>query len=132
MRQKLTLFLLGMLLLGAMVALSGFSPSVYAATVQSQNAIAHLNSAQPLACPVLSLGDGGSAVSVLQEKLNYFYQSSDPRWFRNSPDDFKPPLEVDGSFGSLTRNAVIDYQSWNGLQVDGIVGSQTWGSLGGC
>lgn len=38
-------------------------------------------------------------------------------------------LAVDGSFGSLTRNAVISYQKANYLKVDGIVGSQTWRSL---
>lgn len=38
-------------------------------------------------------------------------------------------LETDGSFGPATRAAVRDYQSKNNLQVDGIVGEQTWASL---
>ena len=38
-------------------------------------------------------------------------------------------LAVDGSFGSKTLAAVKDYQSKNGLTVDGIVGTNTWGAL---
>lgn len=38
-------------------------------------------------------------------------------------------LAVDGIFGSQTQSAVQDYQSKNGLTVDGIVGTNTWGSL---
>ena len=40
-------------------------------------------------------------------------------------------LEVDGVFGKKTEAAVKDYQANNGLDVDGIVGEQTWGSLTG-
>lgn len=38
-------------------------------------------------------------------------------------------LDVDGIFGSNTKNAVKQYQAANGLQADGIVGDQTWGAL---
>lgn len=38
-------------------------------------------------------------------------------------------LSVDGIFGSKTQAAVKDYQGKNSLQVDGIVGANTWGSL---
>lgn len=37
---------------------------------------------------------------------------------------------VDGSFGRLTESAVIGWQSLHGLVADGIVGRQTWRSLG--
>ena len=40
-------------------------------------------------------------------------------------------LDVDGQFGSKTQSAVRDYQKKNGLTVDGIVGTNTWGSLTG-
>ncbi|MFC0673627.1 C40 family peptidase [Brachybacterium hainanense] len=40
-------------------------------------------------------------------------------------------LEVDGKFGPRTNDAVLDYQSENGLQVDGRVGPETRGSLSG-
>lgn len=40
-------------------------------------------------------------------------------------------LDVDGIYGSKTRDAVTRYQQSNGLGVDGIVGSETWGKLFG-
>ena len=36
---------------------------------------------------------------------------------------------VDGSFGAATENAVKAYQNYNGLEVDGSVGSATWSKL---
>ena len=38
-------------------------------------------------------------------------------------------LKVDGIYGPLTAAAVSQYQTSNSLKVDGITGSQTWGSL---
>lgn len=38
-------------------------------------------------------------------------------------------LDEDGAFGDLTEAAVRDYQSKNNLDVDGVVGDKTWGSL---
>ena len=61
----------------------------------------------------VSYGSTGSSVSALQEKLN-----------ANGYD-----LEVDGQFGPATQKAVKDYQKKKGLQVDGIAGQETWGSL---
>ncbi len=37
--------------------------------------------------------------------------------------------EIDGIFGSNTRNAVIQFQSQNNLSQDGIVGFRTWSAL---
>ena len=39
-------------------------------------------------------------------------------------------LSVDGDFGTNTYNATIDYQTKNGLGVDGIVGAKTWAKAG--
>lgn len=39
-------------------------------------------------------------------------------------------LTVDGDFGDKTYNATIDYQTKNGLTVDGIVGKNTWTKAG--
>lgn len=38
-------------------------------------------------------------------------------------------LAEDGDFGPATKNAVQDYQHRHGLQVDGVVGPQTWARL---
>jgi peptidoglycan hydrolase-like protein with peptidoglycan-binding domain len=43
-----------------------------------------------------------------------------------------PYLTIDGDFGPKTRAGVIDFQRYFGLDVDGIVGPQTWGTLGYC
>jgi uncharacterized protein (TIGR02594 family) len=61
--------------------------------------------------PVLEKGDDGPDVVDLQRML--------PR--------FKG--EIDGDFGSVTEEAVIDYQRSRGLEVDGVVGEQTWTAL---
>lgn len=61
----------------------------------------------------VSYGSQGSSVKELQKLLNNNGYS----------------LNVDGIFGSKTQSAVRDYQSKNGLAVDGIVGNNTWSSL---
>lgn len=63
----------------------------------------------------VSYGSSGSDVTELQKTLNQNgYQ-----------------LDVDGKFGPKTQAAVKDYQSKNGLKVDGIAGVNTWGALDG-
>ena len=62
---------------------------------------------------VLVRGSIGNDVKLLQTLLNN--------------EGFN--LEVDGSFGPLTLNAVKDYQGKNGLKVDGFVGPLTRASL---
>ena len=61
----------------------------------------------------LSYGSHGSQVAELQELLN-----------KNGY-----ALDVDGQYGNNTRQAVIDYQKKNGLDVDGIAGENTWAAL---
>jgi hypothetical protein len=61
--------------------------------------------------PVISRGDDGPDVEDLQTLLPRFQG------------------DVDGDFGPITEEAVIDYQRSRGLDVDGIVGPQTWGAL---
>ncbi len=40
------------------------------------------------------------------------------------------PVEaIDGVFGPKTKAVVIDFQTGNGLAIDGIVGDQTWAKL---
>ena len=62
----------------------------------------------------LRRGSKGEDVSALQSALNQYGYG----------------LAVDGSFGPATQAAVRDYQSKNGLKVDGIVGTNTAGALG--
>ena len=61
----------------------------------------------------ISYGSKGDEVKELQTALNNAGYN----------------LSVDGVFGSKTQAAVKDYQSKNSLKVDGIVGTNTWGSL---
>jgi peptidoglycan hydrolase-like protein with peptidoglycan-binding domain len=65
--------------------------------------------------PTLSQGSSGAAVRQLQCYLN-----------SSLDDDF---LAVDGQFGPQTRAAVLEFQSCDGIGVDGIVGPVTWGGL---
>jgi hypothetical protein len=64
--------------------------------------------------PTLSKGDYGPDVSYLQEQLN---------------DDNDAGLVVDADFGSATDSAVRNYQASRRLDVDGIVGPDTWSAL---
>jgi hypothetical protein len=65
--------------------------------------------------PTIRFGSQGSDVMEAQTKLN--------------SAGANPPLEVDGIFGSLTRAAVVDFQSSKDLSPDGIVGPLTWDAL---
>ena len=61
--------------------------------------------------PILRRGSRGRYVRYLQQKLL---------------SKLYPVGEVDGIFGQATERAVKDFQSENGLTVDGIVGANTW------
>jgi len=62
----------------------------------------------------VSNGKNGPAVSAVQKLLK---------------DKFGYNLAVDGAFGPATNGAVMDFQTQNGLTVDGIVGPNTWKKL---
>ncbi|GAB3434292.1 peptidoglycan-binding protein [Flindersiella endophytica] len=64
--------------------------------------------------PTVQQGSTGEAVRRLQRALTAALART---------------VSIDGDFGPLTRQAVIDYQSSRGLGADGIVGAQTWGAL---
>lgn len=61
------------------------------------------------------LGSRGDAVRCVQQTLAAAGYATGP---------------VDGSFGSVTHRAVVQFQSHNGLAVDGLVGPQTAAALG--
>lgn len=64
--------------------------------------------------PILKYGKNNVYVKILQVLLNY-YEKAD--------------LEVDGQYGVLSKKAVADYQMKYKLEVDGIVGTETWTHL---
>ncbi len=68
------------------------------------------------AMPVLKQGTTGDAVRTLQAFLT---NGAFGLWETT-------PHGVDGSFGPNTDASVRAFQSWAGIQVDGIVGQQTW------
>jgi peptidoglycan hydrolase-like protein with peptidoglycan-binding domain len=64
--------------------------------------------------PMLERGAEGRAVRVLQEALvEAGYE-----------------IDVDGDFGRATEQAVLAFQEANELDMDGVVGPNTWAALG--
>lgn len=63
----------------------------------------------------LRQGDSGQSVEALQASLN----------------EHGANLPETGYFGSMTADAVIDFQAENGLQTDAVVGPDTHSALGG-
>ncbi len=66
--------------------------------------------AGPTPEPVLRTGSRGEDVKTLQGRLHDLGYYTD---------------EIDGQFGAATKAAVIDFQRANGLEADGMVGSET-------
>lgn len=64
--------------------------------------------------PILQYGKTNVYVKILQVLLNYYEKAN---------------LEVDGQYGVLSKKAVADYQMKYKLEVDGIVGTETWTHL---
>jgi peptidoglycan hydrolase-like protein with peptidoglycan-binding domain len=78
--------------------------------------------AAPLpARPMIRRGSSGTTARELQYRLNV--------WIVTSPGVGLARLAPDGIFGPLTEAAVRTFQRTFALQVDGIVGPQTWGRL---
>ena len=48
----------------------------------------------------------------------------------NQAMHLRPPLKLDGEFGPLTDRAVRGFQKRQQIEVDGVVGRETWGRLG--
>jgi len=73
-----------------------------------------LYSGAPVNMPILMNGSSGNAVKIVQNvlKLNGYYFGF-----------------VDGFFGTMTKVAVIQFQTNKGLSPDGIVGFKTWHAL---
>lgn len=63
--------------------------------------------------------------------LTYGSQGEEVKKLQNALNSSGYTLDVDGIYGGKTQAAVRDYQSKNGLSVDGIAGAQTQGKLYG-
>ena len=103
----------------AVAAGSAPTPSTTSASTRASGAPARAAHAR-LGRSVLALGsgydspDGSRLVQVLQRDL-------EARGY--------PPGHVDGLYGPRTRHAVVAFQAAHGLEVDGVVGPQTWAAL---
>lgn len=69
--------------------------------------------------PTLKRGSTGSQVKKLQRNLNKLGYT----------DSNKAELEVDGSFGASTLEALKKFQKKNGLTVDGVYGSASYAKM---
>ncbi len=68
--------------------------------------------------PTIRRGSHGSAVVLAQCLLNL-----------NSMSLLGHPLALDGDFGPLTDSATRSFQRCVHIQVDGVIGPQTWNNL---
>ena len=64
----------------------------------------------------LSIANRGTHLRELQSMIN-------------GAGDGSKFIPEDGDFGPVTKQAVIAFQTKNGLVVDGLVGEQTWNQL---
>jgi Putative peptidoglycan binding domain len=71
----------------------------------------------------LSIGMTGQDVADLQAALNYHMRTPTPP--HTPPGPARPPLNVDGQFGSKTDARLREFQILNGLVADGAVGRNT-------
>ncbi|MBQ8510052.1 MAG: peptidoglycan-binding protein [Clostridia bacterium] len=93
--------------------------NVYRGIVTSQPDIYTASPAVPFPGYILTLGMQGNDVRLLQ---TYLLKVSETH-----PEI--PPIEVDGVFGTATRNAVSAFQQMVGLPVNGQVNVLTWNLL---
>ena len=70
-------------------------------------------------------------MATTRNQLSYGSQGSDVTELQKLLNNHGYGLAEDGIFGENTKNAVTDFQQKKGLTVDGIVGTNTWGTLNG-
>ena len=79
----------------------------------------------PYSCPSepqIGVGNAGTCVKTVQWYLNNFRRTTYN----------EAPITVDGDFGPNTKSAVEQFQKWQNISVDGIVGPQTWREFNSC
>lgn len=72
-----------------------------------------------------------SASTEIKRELSRGSEGDDVRMLQKLLKDLGYSVEVDGYFGTQTRNAVLSFQRNNGLKADGIAGSRTVRRLSG-
>ena len=72
---------------------------------------------------------GGNLYPVPSKTLRKGSKGDDVRWLQYELNTLGYRLIIDGRFGVNTENAVKEFQHYNGLTVDGIVGSKTVSEL---
>lgn len=112
---------LGTVLLGS--AFAGGAAQAAPAAPASAPAISSSTAAPAAPAPTAALHSS--------EKLRWGSQGSTVEQLQSALNDEGADLAVDGKFGKLTHGAVKDYQRANGLQIDGVAGPETRGSLNG-
>lgn len=89
--------------------------------------------ALPTSAPASTPTMGTVSVPTLNSSRTLQYNTgrvdNDVKSLQHALNSLGYTLDEDGIFGNKTKAAVEDYQRKNGLLVDGIVGSQTYGSL---
>ena len=70
-------------------------------------------------------------MAIIRNQVSYGSQGNDVTELQKLLNQNGYSLDEDGVFGDKTQEAVKDYQQKNNLDVDGIVGTNTWGSLTG-
>lgn len=117
--KRFALAFVGVLLVAVTLVMLNFTHAPTALAAFSQS------------CPAQQQqGNSGALVQVIQFRLNSLNEDGDIAHAHGNPF----PLATDGGFGPLTNEAVLDFQSTsgNGLGADGMVGPQTWGTMGFC
>ncbi|MDL5206193.1 peptidoglycan-binding domain-containing protein [Streptomyces sp. ALI-76-A] len=104
-RKLTTAAAVGALALGGMVA--------FAPTASAEDLCNHISDSSR---PTVYVNQDGPATKQVQCLINYY--SGFPTW-----------LTEDGDYGTNTYNGIKWVQRCNGLQQDGIVGSNTWSRL---
>ncbi|WP_395245197.1 peptidoglycan-binding protein [Agromyces sp. MMS24-K17] len=74
-----------------------------------------------------SQGGYSSCIGTIQQLLNYHRIPQASRY--HQPIGSYTGLAVDNAFGPATKSAVVAFQRYWGLSVDGIVGPQSWSYL---
>lgn len=80
---------------------------------------------------LLGVGNAGTCVYIVQRTVKNFGSPLSPTggYFKYGPKSDLNSRFVDGVYGSITKRQVENFQRWQGIGIDGVVGPATWGRL---